>query len=437
VSDPSGAAGDARSRLRHWQLSVCAVFALAGMGASSWLSRVADVRSELQLTVFAMGVLSLGLSIGSVAGFTVAGRVARRLPPRAAMLLSLVVAGSGSVLAGLSVAAHSAPGIMLGLAVLGFGTGVCNVTMNVDAVAIERGLRRPVMPWFHAMFSIGGVIGAGIGAAATALRVPVPAQLVVVALGYIAASVWAVRGVPARDAALRAQEQTVTRVAEQAPEKLTDAAASPAAAAVPPRAAGGWRDRRTLLIGLLVLGMSFANGAANDWISLAMVSGHGASAALGATTFWVFVMATTVTRLVGTAALARWGRQRVLRFSAACAAVGIGCFVVAPDAPLAVVGAMLWGFGSALGFPIGMSAAGDEPETAARNIGVVATIGYAASLAGPPLLGLAGDRFGLLHALIAPLVTVVIAGALAGVVRPRASAPRASARGAGQATASS
>lgn len=399
------------SGVRRWHLAVCAVFAVSGMGVSTWLSRIPDVRSDLHLSIFAMGLLSLGLSIGSVTGFTVAGRVAGRTAPRTAMFAALSTAAGGSAVSALGVGTGSQPAVAVGLAVLGFGAGVCNVAMNVDAVAIERARARPVLPWFHAMFSIGGVIGAGLGAAAAAAHVPVPAHLLAEGILSVAVAAWAVRGVPESGSALRAH-------ADVAPV-LSGGAKTTAARSA-------WRDRRTILIGVLVLGMSFANGAANDWIALAMVSGHHATTTLAAVTFWVFVMATTTTRLAGTAVIARWGRVRVLRFTAMLAAVGIALFICAPSPGLAVAGAVLWGLGSALGFPIGMSAAGDDARTAARNIGVVATIGYAASLAGPPLLGLTGDRLGLLPALVVPLVFVVAAAGIAGVVRPLAPALRRS-----------
>jgi MFS family permease len=387
------------SATRRWEVAVAAIFALAGIGLSSWLSRIVTARAELHLSVFVMGVLSLGLSVGSITGFSVAGRLLRRLSPRRAMLGSLCVAGAGSALVAAAVAGGSPVGLFGALAVLGFGTGACNVVMNVDASAIERSARRAVMPVFHAMWSIGGVIGAGLGAAATAWHLSVPLHLLVLAAATVTATALVVRWIPAANSPLR-----------------TPSSGKPAPV-VTVAEGSGWRDRRTLLIGVVLLGMSFANGAANDWISLAMVTGHHVPAAFGALTFWVFVCAATVTRLLGGTVLRLLGRVGALRVSAVCAVVGIGGFILVPSPGLAVVGAVLWGFGSSLGFPIGMSAAGDDGRAAARNISVVATIGYAGSLAGPPLLGLAGDHLGLLTALTVPLLTVVVAGLLAPVTR--------------------
>ena len=65
------------------------------------------------------------------------------------------------------------------------------------------------------------------------------------------------------------------------------------------------------------------------------------------------------------------------------------------------LGIVVWGLGASLGFPVGMSAAADDPARAAARVSVVSTIGYGAFLAGPPLLGWLGDRVGTLEALLA------------------------------------
>lgn len=85
---------------------------------------------------------------------------------------------------------------------------------------------------------------------------------------------------------------------------------------------------------------------------------------------------------------------------------------------LAGLGILLWGLGASLGFPVGLSAAGDDPRGAAVRVGAVATIGYIAFLVGPPGLGLLGEHVGLLHALIVVLIGVIVAGLMSGAARP-------------------
>jgi cyanate permease len=71
------------------------------------------------------------------------------------------------------------------------------------------------------------------------------------------------------------------------------------------------------------------------------------------------------------------------------------------------LGIVVWGLGASLGFPVGMSAAADDPARAAARVSVVATIGYAAFLGGPPLLGFVGDHVGTLQALLVVAVLLV------------------------------
>ena len=171
---------------------------------------------------------------------------------------------------------------------------------------------------------------------------------------------------------------------------------------------GAWLEPRTLLIGLIVLGAAFSEGSANDWLGLAMVDGHHVENWQGALVFGLFVTAMTVGRLAGVKLLDRFGRVPVLRGSFLLAAVSLLVFIFIPNPIVAAIAAIGWGLGSALGFPVGMSAAADDPARAAARVGVVATIGYFAFLVGPPVIGFIGDRIGLLLALLVVLVLVGI-----------------------------
>jgi MFS family permease len=127
--------------------------------------------------------------------------------------------------------------------------------------------------------------------------------------------------------------------------------------------------------------------------------------------FGVFVAAMTTGRVLGTVALDRWGRVPVLIVTMLLAAAGTVPAVLAGSPSVAAAGVALWGLGTSLGFPIGMSAAGADPVRAAARVGVVAVIGYTAFLAGPQVVGLPADRVGTLHALL--LVPVLLMPALA------------------------
>jgi len=387
-SDAGAAAHGADTAARR--NAVMTVFGLAGFGIASWLSRIPTARADLGAQTIQMGVLALAVSIGSITGFTAAGRLPR-MPPARAIRGSLAIAALGLVGAALgSDLLRSVAFAFVALLLLGFGAGVCNVVMNVQAAAVCRAQGRDTMPRFHAMFSIGGVVGAACGAAATALHLGLLPHLAASAGVVAVGAVLAVRP-------LLGQNGAMSNPIGVAPGEGRSRRSA-------------WAEPRTLLVGLVALGMSFATGSANDWVALAMVSDRHVPAAIGSAAYGVFVVSMTTTRLLGHRLLARLGRASVIRVSAACTAIGIAVFVLGPGPGVAIVAVVLWGAGAALGFPVAMSSAAEDPSRSAARIGVVATIGYAASLSGPALIGFLGQLLGLSEALLPVVVFVAFAG---------------------------
>ena len=164
--------------------------------------------------------------------------------------------------------------------------------------------------------------------------------------------------------------------------------------------------------------MAFTEGTGNDWLGVAVIDGYGAQAAVGSLTFAAFVAAMTTGRWFGPDLLDRYGRVPVLRVSALAALVGLLLVVFGTGLPMAMAGAVLWGLGAALGFPVGMSAAADDPRHAAGRVSVVASIGYVAFLAGPPLIGLLGDHVGVLRSLTIAAGLMAVGLLVAGACRP-------------------
>jgi fucose permease len=164
----------------------------------------------------------------------------------------------------------------------------------------------------------------------------------------------------------------------------------------------------------MVLGLALAEGAAGDWVALALADGYGVSQAVGAAGYSVFVCAMAAGRFLGTPVLNRHGRVLALRACGVLALLGLAVFVLAPALWLAFAGLVVWGLGASLGFPVGMSAAADDPVHAAARVSVVSTIGYGAFLCGPPLLGFVAEFTGVRYSLLTVLLFVVVSVALAG-----------------------
>ncbi len=397
--------------------AVASAFFLNGLAFATWVSRTPAVRDVLDLTPGRLGLLLLTMAAGAVVALPVSGAVARRVGTGRAVLGGAVGVGAGLVVAGLGAGVVGSPAVVAaGLFALGYGSGTWDVAMNLEGADVERRLRRTVMPRFHAAFSVGSVAGAGLGAAAAWLGLPVSVHLPLGGLAVVAAVALAVPAFLPRPAG------TAPRSAGQTggPAAASDA---PSPRELPVgrfRGVDAWREPRTLLVGLVVLVMAFTEGTANDWLAVGFVDGYGVTPAAGALVFGVFVTAMTVGRTAGTVALDRWGRVPVVLTTMAAAATGAVVAVLAGTLWLAVVGVALWGLGTSLGFPVGMSAAADDEERSGARVSVVATIGYAAFLAGPPLVGFLGDRVGVLAALLAVPVLLAPALLLVPALRPPA-----------------
>ncbi|WP_298323071.1 MFS transporter [Haloactinopolyspora sp.] len=367
--------------------AVAIVFAVNGMAIATWMSRIPHVRDLLGITAGDLGRMLLALAVGSLLALPSAGFVISKIGAARTVAGGSVIVGVGLVLAGIgSGAVDSVLLTAAGLAALGFGSGGWDVAMNVEGAAVERLIGRTIMPRFHAAFSLGTVVGAGVGAGATALGVTVVAHLVATGVLVTATTLVAVRNFLPR--AVEADDDV---------ERPADVSVWTA-----------WREPRTLAVGVLVLSFALIEGIANDWLALGLVDGYDVSNAVGAGGFAIFVTAMTVGRVVGSNLIDRFGRLFVLRLTGSMATVGVLLVVFGSALPIAAVGIVIWGLGASLGFPLGMSAASDDPARAAARVSVVASIGYTAFLAGPPVLGWLGDHQGVLQALSVVAVAAVI-----------------------------
>jgi len=376
--------------------AVTGAFLPSGFAFASWASRVPQVRQSLDLSPGALGLVLLAIACGSILALPLAGIIVTRLgTARTVSCMSSILA------AGLATAAvgqhYSVVPVVIGLFLLGFGNGTWDVAMNVAGASVEQRLRRSIMSRFHAAFSLGTVAGALLGTAMVALRVPVMAHLLAVAGGIALVVPVVVR--PFLGAAPYPADRRIEQAAGRHPLRA-------------------WGEPRTLLIGLLVLTMAFSEGTGNDWLGIAIIDGYRAPAVLGLLTFAVFLAAMTGGRWFGPPVLDRYGRVSVLRVSAGCAFAGLFAVSFGGSVPVSMAGAALWGLGTALGFPVGMSAAADDPLLAAGRVSVVASIGYVAFLAGPPLIGFLGNRLGVLHALTAAAGLLAVGLLSAGATRP-------------------
>ncbi|KAA9395241.1 MFS transporter [Kocuria coralli] len=434
----------ARGRsLRSWTAAVFAVYFASGLATSAWLTRIPSIADSLGLGPAALGALLLTQTVAAFASVSASGVIVLHLGAKRTLALFSTMVAVGLMVLGAGVTfLQSLPVTVVGLLLFGLGSATWNVAANVEGTALERGLGRSIMPMMHGFFSIGTVLGAGVGSVAAATGVPVVwhvSGMAVVVFALVWSSLPYLQGAQ-REALLRRQDlQPITSQltiitgtlpvvsrdddgVARTPGDGPDSSGSRSGAAkdgeTPLSMRAAWRDPRTVLVGIFVLGMALTEGAANDWVALALTDGYGAAESLGAMGYGIFVAAMTTGRMSGTWLIDRFGRIFVLRIACSMALAGLAVFAFSPSLTVGLISLFLWGLGASLGFPVGMSAAADDPVKAAANVSVVSTIGYGAFLGGPPLLGLLGEAVGVRNALAFVMLFVVLSFLLIPWLRP-------------------
>lgn len=380
------------------------VFAANGGLFATWVSRLPAIRDELGASERGLGFALLFTAVGSLLAMPLSGRLVSAIGARTVMAVCVVVCAVAYPALGL---APNLVVLSLVLLVVGAGVGVWDVAMNVSGHAVEVRAGRTLMPGFHAGWSVGTVAGAAVGALAAKADLAPAVHFGLCSVVVGAGSVAVLRAMP-----------------DRAPD---EAAGDPAGEHhVPARTRPLIRDRRLLGLGVMTFCAAWAEGSANDWLALMLTDDRDASGAMAALGFAVFAAAMTIARAAGNGVVDALGRVRALRIGAVVTAVGTVILLTVPLLGVAYLGALLWGLGIAMAFPLAMSAAGETPGRGPSAIATVATIAYSGFLIGPPLIGTLAHEVGLDGALW--VVVALSAGVL--VLAGSARDPRPGAGGA-------
>jgi MFS family permease len=326
--------------------------------------------------------------------------------------------------------ARSAVALALGLVVFGIGYGGLNVAMNSLAVDLVAVLRRPVMPSFHAAWSLGGLAGAALGGLAAPVLTPLAHFSLVCILGLaltaVCGSIVLATPLPVAQAenataapGAGGSEGVAGRGEPGAQEEVPNEGAPSLSRSA--GHAGVWRT--VLLLGVIALCSTYGEGAVSDWGALHLREDLGAAPGLAAAGYAAFALAEACGRLAGSALLARLGQTRVLVFGGVVTFVGMIAAALSPVLPLALLGFALAGLGVANAFPTAMARVGILAGP--HGVATASTLGYAGFLLGPPTIGFLAGAISLRVA----LTTVSLLAVVAIVLARTASANQAHDRG--------
>jgi MFS family permease len=351
------------------RVSIATIFLLDGLTFGVWVAHLPLLKRGLALSDLEFAAALAGMVGGAFIAQPLAGLIAARIGSRTITRCAAVLAGLTLALPAL---AQSLAALVAATMVLGLARGATEVPMNAQATFLEARHARPRMSSFHACFSLGGFLGAGI--AAVLLHAGASARATLASFGIAAAVV-----------ALAAGRNLIDDVPGNAASRATATGRE-----VSPTFGALARDRTLVMLGVLAFCGLFGEGAMADWSALLLERNTGALPASAAVGYAVFSIAMTTGRVFGDAVIAHFGRAATLRASGTLAATGMALALVGPYG-VAVLGFAIVGLGYANLVPILFSASGRRAGSA--GISAVSTLGYAGFVVGPPVIGALSQLF--------------------------------------------
>lgn len=342
------------------KLATRLAFFAAGFAMSCWAPLVPFAKARVGASDSELGLILLCLGIGSIVTMPFTGWLSARAGSK-----PMIVAGGLGLTVLLPLLATASDARVLAAVLFGFGAslGTIDVAMNVHAVEVEKRARQPLMSGFHAMFSLGGITGAG------------------------AMTLLLSRGLTPSAATLGASALTFAAVLVAWP-RLLPARGEPAAFALP--------HGIVVLIAFLGAVAFLVEGAILDWGALFIIDARLADAAQAGVGYMLFSIAMTLGRLTGDRVVVRLGDRRTLTWGGALAVAGFALLLVAPLRALALAGFLLIGLGAANIVPVLFRLAGHQTVMpAALAVAALTTTGYAGVLAGPAAIGFIAQSIGL------------------------------------------
>ncbi|MFC9985739.1 MFS transporter [Microbacterium keratanolyticum] len=381
---------------RRARLAVAALFLTNGALFANLLPRYPEIKAALGLDNATFGLSVAALPAGAIVAGLAAAVIIRRFGSARVAVFGTTLTSLGFLAAGL---APSAALFALALLLAGASDAITDVAQNAHGLRVQKRYGRSIINFFHAIWSIGAVIGGVMGAAAIALGLPVAVHLGISTVVFATVALLALRFcLPGKDEA--------------------DAVADVPEALTPPRR--GVSPRIILMLAALTL-VAMAGGiaedAGNSWATIYLAESLGAPAAIAPIGFIALVGAQFVGRMLGDPMTDRFGARAVARVGGLIAAVGMGLALAFPSIPGTIAGFAVVGFGIATLIPAAMHAADELPGLRAGvGLTIVSWLLRLGFLLSPPIVGFIADneslRAGLLIAPIAGIVALLLAGAL-------------------------
>lgn len=382
-------------RVGVWFVASAMVFLTRALLFSTWLSRGDEVMKSLHLDEAQFGLFVMLYPAGGLLGILFASSLTNRFGSGPLTIIGFTMGAGG--LAGLAFSVPAGDVFLSSIFLLAMGLpmAIADFLGNFEGTAVDRKSPRALLPIIHAAWGVGMMGAAAFSSYLVDAGVSLTFNYLLIAALVAVPSIWAGLVFPKRAA-------EKVSAAEKREHSVTSRKV--------------WTEKRTLLIALIGFSFIMAEISAGTWVPIALTS-SGISASVAALAFSMFWVVITVTRVVGSVFIERVGRHRMILASALVAAAGVAVFMLDGMLHMPYLGLVLWGIGIALGFPMSVSAMGDDPAKSAARINMIITVVYISSITVGPALGAVGKQFTLYTAFAIPLSLMLVSAALSRVTK--------------------
>ena len=360
---------------------VFSMFFLEAFVLGNWIPRIPDVKTLFGLTATELGLVLFILASGTLVSFLTGSSLLKRLGLKWSCTISLPL-WCIAILLVPHMPGFSALVILVFAA--GLAIGIIEIAMNTAADALEKREDRRLMSKAHGFWSLGSLVGALLGAGIASWGVDVATHfLVVLGITAVICIIMALRVPDFKDPSIE--------------DDLTENNAGGKIITLPARG--------LVLLCIMPIGIMVVEGAFIDWSALFVRDVLNGTPMQIGLIYAAFSTVMAATRLSGDWLLDRFGSLSVARVSALASTFGIALFALSSHAAIAFVAALFAGLGTAIFYPLTMSAAARKPGNAEDNVAAMSLFAFSSFMLAPPLIGFLADEFGLRIALllIAPL----------------------------------
>lgn len=385
-----------KKELLWGRIAAKTIYFMLGVGSGTFAANIPRIKDSLDLSPGALGLALLCCSLGGFVAMQFTAPLIKKIGLR--LLLAYLAPLFPIVLILIGVA-NDFVTLAAAFALFGGVTSIVGIAVNAHAIDIEKAYAKTIMSSFHALFSIGGLIGATAGGIMATQHFSIPMSLTVVAFSLSLLG-----------AALITKLFDITKYDYAEDHEVTEPAHEY-------HASRWWRQ--VILFGCLMFICFLCEGAIADWSAIYMTEAHGVGPVVAVFAYMIFNGCMTIGRLTGDKVIRRFGSIPVLIVGSMMGVVGLSVGLLATNLVVALIGFGVIGIGLSVLVPILVSMAGnlsggDRNAALAR----VSTFGSIGLMVGPGMIGLIAEKYDLLYALLVPVALLAIFSIVALLMHP-------------------